>query len=95
MWIQSRVEFEWDEAKRQSNLAKHGLDLLLGSELFDGRPTISYDSPRNDELRSTTIGIVGGMFLALAWTMRGNTIRLISLRKARNAEQRTYYARQG
>jgi uncharacterized DUF497 family protein len=28
------MRFEWDEAKRQTNLQKHGLDLLLGATLF-------------------------------------------------------------
>jgi uncharacterized DUF497 family protein len=40
------VEFEWDERKRAANLAKHGLDLLRGSVLFDGRPHYTYPSPR-------------------------------------------------
>jgi uncharacterized DUF497 family protein len=30
------MEFEWDEAKRTANLAKHGLDLIAGATLFDG-----------------------------------------------------------
>jgi uncharacterized DUF497 family protein len=40
------MEFEWDERKRAANLAKHGLDLLRGSVLFDGRPHYTYPSPR-------------------------------------------------
>jgi len=28
------MELEWDEAKRESNLAKHGLDLTVSLEFF-------------------------------------------------------------
>jgi uncharacterized DUF497 family protein len=41
------MEFEWDENKRAANLAKHGLDLVTGTVLFDGRPRYTYVSPRS------------------------------------------------
>ena len=31
------MEFEWDEDKRQSNIAKHGIDFDRAATLFDGR----------------------------------------------------------
>jgi uncharacterized protein len=52
------MEFEWDEKKRELNLAKHGLDLIGATALFDGRPVFSYPSPRDDELRFVTVGVV-------------------------------------
>lgn len=30
------MRFEWDEAKRQANLEKHGVDLLVGALIFEG-----------------------------------------------------------
>ena len=36
------MEFEWDENKRAANLRKHGVDLLAGTALFDGRPVYVY-----------------------------------------------------
>jgi len=44
-WIHDRMEFEWDEAKRAANLAKHGLDLADGQALFDGRAAYVYRPP--------------------------------------------------
>jgi uncharacterized protein len=87
--------FEWDGAKRESNLAKHKLDLIRGAERFDGRPTFSYPSARGDELRLVTVGLVADLFLAVVWTERNGAIRLISLRRARDAEKRAYRARFG
>ena len=86
--------FEWDEHKRESNLTKHKLDLADGMELFDGRPTISYPSTR-DEPRWITIGLIGTRTVAVVWTRRTDATRLISLRRARDAEKRAYHARHG
>ncbi len=35
------MEFEWDEAKRQGSLAKHGVDFLDATALFNGRPVVT------------------------------------------------------
>jgi uncharacterized DUF497 family protein len=83
------------QTKRQANVAKHKLDLLRGTELFDGRPNFAYSSRRGEEDRSVTVGVVGGELVALVWTRRGAAVRLISLRKARDGEKRTYRARHG
>ena len=89
------MRFEWDENKRQANLAKHDLDLIRGTDLFDGRPACTYPSPRDGEDRSVTVGIVAGDYLTLIWARRGEAIRLISPRKARDAEKRGYQASHG
>lgn len=48
--------FEWDENKREINRERHRLDLTDGQMLFDGRPVVSYPSPRDDEQRVVTVG---------------------------------------
>ena len=87
--------FEWDEAKRAANLAKHGLDFQIGRRLFDGRKALTRPSPRGDETRHMTIGEVTGLILTLIWTERGETVRMISLRRARDGEKRAYHAHDG
>ena len=84
------MQFEWDENKREKNLAKHGLDLATGVLLFDGRSVYSYPSSRDGEERFVTVGIIIGRLLALVWTKRETAIRFISLRSARDAEKRKY-----
>ena len=86
------MEFEWDESKRAANLAKHHLDLLTGAALFDGRPVLSFPSPRVGEERFVTIGDLEGELVAVVWMRRAEAIRLISLRRARDAEKRAYRA---
>ena len=84
------MDFEWDEKKRAINLADHGLDLIEATKLFDGRPVFTYPSPRHGEERFVTIGLLTNRFFAVVWTERVGAIRLISFRRARDAEERKY-----
>jgi uncharacterized DUF497 family protein len=84
------MDFEWDEKKRAINLADHGLDLIETTKLFDGRPVFTYPSPRHGEERFVTVGLLTNRFFAVVWTERVEAIRLISFRRARDAEERKY-----
>jgi uncharacterized DUF497 family protein len=83
-------EFEWDEQKRSVNEQKHGLDFRDAKPLFDGRDVLSNASVRSTEERILTTGEIGGMFYTAVWTPRSGSIRLISFRRARDAEKRAY-----
>jgi uncharacterized protein len=87
--------FEWDEAKRRGNLDKHGIDFLDVRRLFDGRPIVTIRGAYPDEVRSVTTGIIDGRFVTVVWTRRNNAIRIISARRARDAEARAYRALHG
>ena len=86
------MDFEWDEKKRALNLAEHGLDLIDANPLFDGRPVFTYPSPRHGEERFVTVGQLANRFFAVVWTERVDAVRLISFRRARDAEERKYRA---
>jgi uncharacterized DUF497 family protein len=86
------MDFEWDEKKRALNLAEHGLDLIDATPLFDGRPVFTYPSPRHGEERFVTVGHLTNRFFAVVWTERVDAVRLISFRRARDAEERKYRA---
>jgi len=85
------VEFEWDEEKRQSNIAKHGIDFDRAATLFDGRDTVESESAYFDEPRWQTTGLVDERFMTVIWTRRGDAIRIISARRSRDGEKRKYY----
>jgi uncharacterized protein len=89
------MNFEWDESKRTINIERHKLDLIDGQMLFDGRPVISYSSPRYGEQRTVTVGLIGTKFYAVVSTERGDATRLISFRRARHGEETAYQARFG
>jgi uncharacterized DUF497 family protein len=83
------MRFEWDERKRASNADKHGLDFLDAELIFRG-PHFHYPSPRHQEDRWVTIGMLDGREVAVVWTARDDAVRLISFRRARNEERRRY-----
>ena len=88
--------FEWDEVKREKVLSERGIDFLdLAAALFDGRPVITMPSRRGDEARFITIGLVEGRSFALVWIGRGEAVRLITARRARDGEEGTYHAIHG
>lgn len=89
------MEFEWDEAKRQRNPAKHRIDFLDVRQLFEGRALVTLRSPYPDEGRYLTSGIIHGRFVTVVWRRRDGAIRLISARRARDAETRRYQALHG
>jgi uncharacterized DUF497 family protein len=55
------VDFAWDEAKREWVLAERGIDFLrVAFALFDGRPLLTVPTPRDDEDRFLSIGLIEG-----------------------------------
>jgi uncharacterized protein len=89
------LNIEWDERKRCANIRKHKLDfhdaiLVLGDDhlLLDGRSV-------GDEIRFRAIGFVRENLVAVIYTERGDAIRVISMRKARDDERRAYQAHFG
>jgi uncharacterized DUF497 family protein len=74
------VEFEWDEAKRRSNLRKHGIDFVGIEVVFEGA-TVSILDDRADygEERFVTFGLLDGRVVAVAHTETGTAIRVISV----------------
>ena len=83
--------WHWDEDKRQTNLAKHGVD-LAAVDYFDCLTAVSWADTRFDygENREVALGLIGERIYYLAFTRRGPDIRIISLRKANSREQATW-----
>ena len=86
------MRFEWDEAKRESNLAKHSVDFADISPLFDGL-TLTLLDDRFDygEYRFITLGLLRGVTLVVAQTETDEVIRFISARKATHYEEESYF----
>lgn len=84
--------FEWDEQKRRSNIEKHGLDFISAAEIFDGRPIVTAQSTSLEEERFLTVGNLNDRFMTVVWTWRGDAIRLISARRARDQEIKQFHA---
>jgi len=87
------VNYEWDEAKRQENIRKHGVDFADAVGVFFDEYAITEPDPDSeDEARFITLGMgLNLRVLFVIWTERqGDTYRLISARKASPGEIRQY-----
>ncbi len=86
---------ELDPVKDQSNDEKHGIDFYEAADVFNDPKRIDRDStrPEHSEPRWTVTGLVGDRFVTVVYTMRDHRIRIISARKARTNERRTYDSR--
>lgn len=85
------VIFEWDEAKRRTNLARHGVD-FAEADRFDWATATTGPDLRRDygEARMIVVGEIDGRAHVLIMTRRAGRIRVISLRKANEREQRRW-----
>ena len=87
------MEFEWDEAKNQANIRKHGVRFEIAKRIFD-RPVLTSPDRRKNygEDRCVSIGQAGHAALIVAThTRRDGRIRLISARPASRKERKLYY----
>jgi uncharacterized DUF497 family protein len=89
------VDFEWNDAKAESNLLKHGVDFVDAIEaVLDPNRLEEVDTTSgNGEERLRMIGMAQGRVLFVVTTLRnGDVCRIISARKATRYEQDRYYA---
>lgn len=86
------MRFEWDEAKRRTNLRKHGIDFQDLPSTFEGyTATLEDHRFEYSERRFVTFGLLEGRAVAIAHTEEEETIRFISARKATKNEQESYF----
>lgn len=87
------MEFDWDAAKYDANLKKHGISFDEAKHIFDG-PTLTRADDRQDygENRNISLGALSpDAVLVVVHTERRDKIRLISARKANRRERKVYY----
>lgn len=86
------MRWEWDEAKRLENIRKHRIDFRDVSAVFDGPMLLRLDQ-REDygEERWIALGLLGHGVVVVVYTERdGDTIHIISARKANRWERDTF-----
>jgi uncharacterized DUF497 family protein len=82
----------WDEAKRKSNLKKHGLDFRDAHLIYDNPDKCTYMSNRPNERRwmDLAVAVLHGKLLTLIYSKCGEDIRVISFRPASREERKQY-----
>ncbi len=86
------MQFEWDEAKNQINIDKHGIDFVDVVDIFN-HPMLTLLDEREDygEDRWIGVGWIKSLIGVVVYTERfDDVIRIISARKATKNEVRRY-----
>ena len=84
---------EFDPAKAEANLAKHGIDFAdAETVLYDPRAYTTSNVAHGEERHITTGMDALGRIITVVWTKRGENLRLISARAARRKEKEHYEA---
>lgn len=85
------MKLDWDENKNEINISKHGIDFNDLTEVYNN-PMIVIKDERMDYGEDRFIGIakMKSIEIVLVWTLRNNTIRIISARQANKKERKLY-----
>ena len=82
--------FEFDPVKSAANHAKHGIDFVVGQVLWQDAGAIEAPARTEGEPRFLVVGQIGETTWAAIITYRRDTIRVISIRRARPEEVARY-----
>lgn len=82
--------FEFDAAKSESNRVKHGIDFVRAQALWDDPMLLEIPAKASDEPRFLEIGLIDGKHWSAVTTYRGDSVRLISVRRSRTEEVTLY-----
>lgn len=82
------MDFEWDEAKSETNRRVRGFDFRVASLIFESL-TVEWCDIRRPwgEVRTVAVGMVEGRVRTVIYTDRDGMRRIISARRARKKEE--------
>ena len=87
------LNFEWDEDKAKSTLAKHAVSFEEAATVFGDPLSLTIHDPAHSQVEDRFI-IIGNSYqrklLVVVHTERGDNIRIISARRAAKRERMNY-----
>ena len=84
------MDSEFDPAKLAANLKKHGIDFTGAQALWSDPDRLEIPARQLDEPRTQVIGRIGNVVWSAFMTIRGDRVRIISVRRARDEEKAAY-----
>ena len=82
--------FEFDLDKSATNKQKHGIDFMDAQQIWSDVDRIIFPARTVGEQRYVIIGRIDNKHWSAIYTMRGTSIRLISVRRSRKEEVLLY-----
>jgi uncharacterized DUF497 family protein len=87
------VSFQWDENKAKINLGKHGVSFEEATTVFGDPLSLTIPDPAHSQVENRLI-VLGKShqqkLLVVVHTERGDSIRIISARRASRRERKCY-----
>lgn len=84
------VQFEFDPAKSEANRCKHGIDFEQARPLWLDPRRLILAAASTVESRHALVAQTGGKVWFAVFTVRQGRIRIISVRRARDREVKSY-----
>ena len=84
------MKFEFDNNKSEENKKRHGIDFVEAQMLWDDPDRIEVPARTIDEPRFIVIARIADKYYSGIITYRGETIRIISVRRSRREEVEIY-----
>ena len=84
------MEFEFDQSKSESNQVKHGIDFTQAQALWDDPDLLEIPARTLGEPRFLVVGKIEDSHWSGVVTYRGDSIRIISVRRSRKEEVEIY-----
>jgi hypothetical protein len=82
--------FEFDPRKNELNQAKHGIDFNAAQQIWEDPNRVVIPARTTDESRYLLIGKAFDKHWSAVFTLREETIRIISVRRSRPEEIEIY-----
>jgi uncharacterized DUF497 family protein len=84
------IKFEFDPEKSVANLEKHGIDFVQAQAIWEDADYIEIPLKTDDEMRYIVIGMIEEKVWSGIITYRGESVRIISVRRSRKEEIAIY-----
>lgn len=92
IYLHRGLRFVWNAEKAQTNSAKHLVTFEEACEVFFDPLYLSVDATGDEESREAAVGVTTArrLLVVVHLVIHGNSIRIISARKATTQERRKY-----
>ena len=84
------IDIAFDKGKSDANKKKHGIDFVEAQLLWLDDRRVEIPARTHDEPRFLVVGRIGEMHWSAVITYRGQTVRIISVRRSRREEVELY-----
>jgi len=84
------MKYVWDSKKSLKNKGKHGIDFESAKAMWKDINRVEIQAPYPLEKRCMLISKVAKNLWTAIFTYRGDTIRIISVRRSRDKEKKLY-----